>query len=129
MKCAPMWRSLSPSMIVLCGRLCAKLQLGGVNLLCTSEFSVSHIWPHLADGGQAVYDQVINELKKKALKPEITVQLLDNMVNILRGHRANIKLSRSIDFRALVADLQCSSDKRYQEGAQQFMEQLTADSK
>ena len=94
-------------------------------MLCTSEFSVANIWPHSADERQAVYDQVIDELKKKGLKPEITVQLLDSTVNILGGHRANLKLSPSIDIHPLVADLRRSSDKRYQEAAQQFTEQLT----
>ena len=122
---APMWRSSSPRVIVLCGRFCAKLQLG-VNFLSTSEFSVAHIWPHLADGRQAVYDQIIDELKKPALKPEITFQLLDNIVNILGGiHRANLNLSPSIEICPLVANLRHSHEKRYRETAQQFIEQFT----
>ena len=122
---APMWRSSSPRVIVLCGRFCAKLQLG-VNLLSTSEFSVTHIWPHLADGQQAVYDRVIEELKKPALKPDVTFQLLDNTVNILgRVHRANLQLSLSIEICPLIADLRHSNVKRYQEIAQQFVEQFT----
>ena len=112
-------------MIALCGRFCAILQLG-VNLLSTSEFSVAHIWPHLADGQQALYDQVIEELKKPALKPDITFQLLDNTVNILgRVHRANFKPSPSIEIWPIVAVLRRSNEKRYQEIAQQFLEQFT----
>jgi hypothetical protein len=122
---APMWRISSPSMIVLYGRFCAKMQLG-VNLLSTSESSVAHIWPHLADGRQAVYDQIIDGLKKPALKPEIAFQLLRNTVDILGGvHRANLKLSPSIEICPLVADLRRSNEKRYQETAQQFVEQFT----
>ena len=120
-----MWIISSPRMILLCGRFCAKLQLG-VSLLSTSEFSVAHhIWPHLADGRQAVYDEVIDGLKKPAVKPELMFQLLHNTVDILGGHRANLKLSPSIEIWPLVADLRCSNEKRYQEIAQQFVEQFT----
>ena len=114
----------SPKVIKLCGRFCAKLQLG-VSLLSTSEFSVAHIWPHLADGRQAVYDEVIHWLKEPALEPEIMFQLLGKMVDILGGHRANLKLSPSIEICPLVAFLRRSNEKRYQETAQQFVEQFT----
>ena len=120
---ALMWRISSPRMIVQCGRFCAKLQLG-VNLLSTSEFFVTNIWPHLADGRQALYDQVIDGLKNPALTPEITFQLLHNTLNILGGHGANLKLSRSIEICPLVADVRHSNEKRYQETAQQFVEQF-----
>ena len=119
------WRTSSPRMIVPRGRFCANLQLG-VNLLSTSEISVAHIGPHLADGRQALYDQVIDELKKPALKPEIMFQLLDNTVNILgRVHQANLKLSPSIEICPLVADLRHSNERRYQETAQRFVEEFT----
>ena len=121
---ALMWKISSPRMIILYGRFCAKLQLG-VSLLSTSEFSVAHIWPHLADGRQAVYDQVIDELKKATLQPEITFQLLGKTVEILGGHQANLKLSRSIEICPLVADLLRSDEKCYQKTAQQFVEQFT----
>ena len=119
-----MWRILSPRVIVLCGSFCAILQLG-VNLLRTSEFSVAHIWPHLADGRQAVYDEVIDQLKIPALKPEITFQLLQNTVDILRGHRTNLKLSPPIEIGPLVAVLRRSNEKRYREIAQQFVVEYT----
>ena len=115
-----MWRSSSPRVIVLCGRFCAKLQLG-VNLLSTSEFAVAHIWRHLADGRQGVYDQVIKGLKKPALKPEITFQLLHNTVDILGGHGANLKLRPSIEICPLVADLGRSYRKDYREAAREFV--------
>ena len=122
---APMWRNSPPRVIILCGRFCAKLQLG-VSLPSTSDFFVAHIWPHLADGQQAVYDQVIDELKKPALKPEITFQLLYNTVNILgRVHQANLQLSPSIEICPLVADLRRSNERHYQETAQQFVEHFT----
>ena len=111
-------------MIVLCGRFCAKLHLG-VDLLSASELSVAHIWSHLADGRQAVYDQVIDSMRKPALKPEIMFQLLHNTVDILGGHRADLKLSPSIEIWPLVAVLRRSNEKRYQEIAQQFVEQFT----
>ena len=121
-----MWRSSSRSVIVLCGRICAKLQLGGVNLLCTSQnFSVAHIWPRLADGRQAVYDQVIDELKKATLEPGITFQLLGKTVDILGVHRANLKLSPSTEIWPLVAGLQRSNEESYREIAQQFLAQFT----
>ncbi|EDR04471.1 uncharacterized protein LACBIDRAFT_391675 [Laccaria bicolor S238N-H82] len=88
------------------------------------RISIAHIWAHLADGRQAVYVEVINGLKTLALKPEITFQLLHNTVDILRGHRANLQLSSSIEI-PLVADLRHSHEKHYQETAQQFMEQFT----
>ena len=59
--------------------------------------------PHLADGRQAVYDEVIDQLKKPALKPEIMFQLLGKTVDILGGHGANSKLSPSIEVCPLVA--------------------------
>ena len=90
------------------------------------SFSVAHIWPHLADGQwQAVYDQVIDELKKAALQPEITFQLLHSAADILGRHGANLKLSPSIEIRPLVADIQHSDEKRFQATAQQFVEQFT----
>ena len=121
---APTSRISSPSMISLCGRFCAKLQLG-VNLLSTSEFAVAHIRPHLADGRQAVYDEVIDRLKKLALEPEITFQLLHYTVDILGGHRADLKLSLSIEICPLVAFLRRSNENRYREIAQQFVELFT----
>ena len=119
-----MWRISSPRMILLCGRFCSKLQ-PGVSLPSTSDFFVAHIWPHLADGQQAVYDQVIDKLKKPALKPEITFQLLHNTVDILWNHRADLKLSPSIEIWPLVVVLRRRNEKRYREIAQQFMEQFT----
>ena len=95
-------------------------------MLGTSEFSVAHIWPHLAaDGRQAVYDQIIDELKKAALEPETMFQLLHNRVDILGGHQADLKLSPSIEIWPLIADLRHSNEKRYQETAQHFVEQFT----
>ena len=72
-----------------------------------------------------MYDQVIDGLKKPALKPETTFQLLHNTVDILGGHPANFKLSPSIEIRPLIADLRHSNERRYRETAQQFVEQLT----
>ena len=72
-----------------------------------------------------MYDEVIDELKKPALEREITFQLLHNTVDILGGHRANLKLSLSIEICPLVAFLRRSNEKRYQETAQQFVEQFT----
>ena len=72
-----------------------------------------------------MYGQVIDELKKHALEPEITFQLLHNTVDILGGHGANLKLSPSIEIWPLVADLRQSNEQRYQETAQQFVEQFT----
>ena len=120
---APMWSSSSSSMIMLCGRLWVKLQLG-VNLFSTSEISVTHIWPHSADGRQAVYDEIIDWLKKPEITLEVIFQLLHNTVDILGGHGANLQLSPSIEIGPLVADLQHSNEKRYQETAQQFVEQF-----
>ena len=89
------------------------------------RFFVAHIWPHLADGRQAVYDQVVNELKKPALKPEIMFQLLHNTVDILGDHPAYLQLSPSIEIWPLVAVLRRSNEKRYWEIVQQFVEQFT----
>ena len=50
--------------------------------------------------------------------------LLRNTVDILGGHRANLKLSLSIEICPLVADLRRSNEKRYLETAQQFAEQF-----
>ena len=111
-------------MIVLCGRFCAKLQLG-VSFLSTSEFSVAHMWPHSADGRQAVYDKVIEELKKSALEPEIMFQLLGRILDILGRHRADLKLSPSIEVYPPIAVLRLGNEQRYQETAQQFVEQFT----
>ena len=72
-----------------------------------------------------MYDQVIDGLKTPALKPEIIFQVLHNTVDILGGHRADLKLSPSIEIRRLVADLQHSNKKRYQETAQLFVQQFT----
>ena len=72
-----------------------------------------------------MYDQVIDELKKTALEPEVTFQLMHDMVDILGRHRANLKLSPSIEICPLVAELQHGDEKRYQEAAQQFVEQFT----
>ena len=72
-----------------------------------------------------MYNQVIDELKKPALEPEVTFQLLQDMVDILGRHRANIILSPSIEIWPLIADLRHSNEKRYQETAQQFVEQFT----
>ena len=52
-------------------------------------------------------------------------QLLYNTVEILGGHRANFKLSPSIDIWPLVAVLRRSNEKRYQKTARQFVEQFT----
>ena len=83
------------------------------------------MWPHLANGRQAAYDQAIDNLKKLALDPEITFKLLRDTVDILWGHPANLRLSPSIEICPLVADLRRSNEKRYQETAQQFVEQFT----
>ena len=72
-----------------------------------------------------MYNEVINELKKAALEPEIMFQLLHNTVDILGGHPANLKLIQSIEIWPLIADLRHSNEKRYQETAQQFVEQFT----
>ena len=72
-----------------------------------------------------MYDEVVEGLKRPALKPEITFQLLHNTIDILGGHRANLNLSPSIEICPLVADLRHSYEKRYQETAQQFVEQFT----
>ena len=69
------------------------------------RFFVANIWPHLADGRQAVYDQVIDELKKVALEPEVMFQLLHNTVDILGGHGANLKLSSSIEIGKLARSI------------------------
>ena len=82
------------------------------------------MWPDLVDGRQAAYDQAIEKLKKPALEPEITFQLLLRTVDILGGHPANLKLIPSIEIWPLVAVLRRSDEKRYQETAQQFVEQL-----
>ena len=72
-----------------------------------------------------MYDQVIHELKKAALEPEVTFQLLHEMVDTLGHHRANIILSPSIEIWPLIAGLRQSNEKRYQETARQFVEQFT----
>ena len=72
-----------------------------------------------------MYDQVIDELKKPALEPEVMFQLLHNTVDILGHHRANLKLSPSTEIWPLVVVLRRSNEKRYQEIAQQFMEWFT----
>ena len=72
-----------------------------------------------------MYDEVIDELKKATLEPEITFQRLRNTVDILGGYRANLKLIPSIEIWPLVAVLRRSDEKRYQETAQQFVEQFT----
>ena len=72
-----------------------------------------------------MYDEVVEGLKRPALKPEITFQLLHNTIDILGGHRANLNLSPSIEICPLVADLRRSKEKRYQEIAKQFLEKFT----
>ena len=72
-----------------------------------------------------MYDQVIDELKKPALKPEIIFQLLHNMVDILGGHPDDLRLSPSIKICPLVADLRQSNERCYKETAKQFVEQFT----
>ena len=72
-----------------------------------------------------MYDQVIDGLKTPALKPEIMFQVLHNTVDILGGHQADLKLSPSIEIWPLIADLRHSNEKRYQETAQQFVDQFT----
>ena len=52
-------------------------------------------------------------------------QLLGKTVDILGGHRANLKLSPPIEICPLVAGLRRSNEKRYQEIARQFVEQFT----
>ena len=71
-----------------------------------------------------MYDQVIDGLKTTALKPEIMFQVLHKMVDILGGHRADLKLSPSIEICPLVAVLRRSNEERYQETARQFVEQF-----
>ena len=72
-----------------------------------------------------MYDQVIDELKKAALEPEIMFEVLHDTVDLLGGHRADLKLSPSMEIHPLVAVLRRSNEKRYQETAQQFVEQFT----
>ena len=72
-----------------------------------------------------MYDQVIDGLRKPALEPEITFQLLHNMVDILWDHRADLKLCPSIEIGPLVAVLRSSNEKRYQKIAKQLLEQFT----
>ena len=72
-----------------------------------------------------MYDQVIDELKEAPLEPEVTFQILHDMVDILGGHRANLRLSPSIEICPLVAVLRRSNEKRYREIAQQFVERFT----
>ena len=72
-----------------------------------------------------MYDQVIDELKKPALEPDATFQILHNTVDILGGHRAKLKLSLSIEICPLVAFLRRSDETRYREIAQQFVELFT----
>ena len=72
-----------------------------------------------------MYNQVIDELKKAALEPEIMFQLLHNTVDVLGGHRADLKLSPPFEICPLVANLRRSNEKRYHEAAQQFVEQFT----
>ena len=72
-----------------------------------------------------MYDGVIDKLKKPDLEPEVTFQLLHDMVDSLGRHRANIILSPSIKIWPLIADLRHSNEKRYQETAQQFLQQFT----
>ncbi|EDR04490.1 uncharacterized protein LACBIDRAFT_391733 [Laccaria bicolor S238N-H82] len=98
-------------------------------------FIIAHdltVWDNLrktvtrVNGRQALYDQVIDSLKPALkLTPEIMFGLLRNTVDILGRHRANLKLSPSIEIRPLIADLRHSNETRYQETAQQFMEQFT----
>ena len=71
-----------------------------------------------------MYDQVIDGLKTPALKPEIIFQVLHNTVDILGGHRVDLKLRPSIEIYPLVAVLRRSNEKHYQETAQQFVEQF-----
>ena len=52
-------------------------------------------------------------------------RLLQNTVDILGGHGANLKLSPSIEIGPLVAVLRRSNEKRYRETAQHFVEQFT----
>ena len=72
-----------------------------------------------------MYDQIIDELKKPALEPEVTFQLLHDMVDILGRHRAKLRLTPSIEICPLIAHLRRSNEKRYQDTAQQFMELFT----
>ena len=72
-----------------------------------------------------MYDEVIDELKKPALEREVTFQIMHDIVDILGRHRANLKLIPSIEIWPLVAVLRRSDEKRYQETAQQFVEQFT----
>ena len=82
--------------------------------------------PHLADGRwQGVYVQVIDELKKPALEPEVTFQIMHDIVDILGRHRASLKLIPLIEIWPFVAVFRRSNEKRYQEIAQRFLEQFT----
>ena len=72
-----------------------------------------------------MYDQVIDKLRKPALKPEIMFQLLQNTVDILKGDPANLRLSPLIKMCPLVAVLRCSNEKHYQKIVQHFVEQFT----
>ena len=82
------------------------------------------MWPQLADGRQAAYDQAIDELGKPDLEPEITFKLLHDTVDIL-WDPANLRLSPSIEICPLIADLRRSNENRYREIAQQFVELFT----
>ena len=72
-----------------------------------------------------MYDQVIDELKKPALEPEVTFQIMHDIVDILGRHRANLKLIPWIEIWPLVAVFRRSNEERYQEIAQQFLEMFT----
>ena len=67
---------------------------------------MAYIRSSLADGLQAVYDELIGTLR--SLKPEVKYQLLHSAVGILgksaRDH-TSLKLSPSIEIFALVADI------------------------
>ena len=71
-----------------------------------------------------MYNQTIDELKKVAFEPEVTFQLLHDMVDILGRHRANLRLSPPNEICPFVAVLQRSHEKCYREIAQQFLEQF-----
>ena len=72
-----------------------------------------------------MYDEVIDKLKKPDLEPEVTFQLLHDMVDSLGRHRANIILNPSIKIWPLVGVLRRSNEKRHREIARQFVEYFT----
>jgi len=83
---------------------------------------MAYIRSSLADGSQAVYDEVIRALSK--LKPEAKLRLLESAVDIV-GRRAlentPLKLGYYMEIRALVSDVLEGNQKL----VHQFLGQFT----